>query len=102
MTPFTWLTLLAATTTMMRSHPPSTGRPVGMSSLQELQTTTYVNKRPIEEVDDQSLVRKTRRQLTRHRLAICAGVGWKAPPPDTCDAIRNAAMTAGRLMNLKN
>ena len=32
------------------------GRPAGMMSLQELHTTTDVNKLPIEDVDDQSLV----------------------------------------------
>ena len=56
------IALLAAATTMMRSHSPSAGRPVGMMSLQELHTTTDVNKLPIEDVDDQSLVySKTRR-----------------------------------------
>ena len=47
---------LAAATTMIRSHSPSAGRPAGMMSLQELHTTTDVNKLPIEDVDDQSLV----------------------------------------------
>ena len=56
------IALLAAVTTMMRPHPPSAGRPAGMTSLQELHTTTDVNKLPIEDVDDQSLVySKTRR-----------------------------------------
>lgn len=56
------IALLAAATTMLRSHSPSAGRPAGMTSLQELQMTTDVNKLPIEDVDDQSLVfSKTRR-----------------------------------------
>ena len=53
------IALLAAATSMLRSHSP---RPAGMMSLQELHTTTDVNKLPIEDVDDQSLVfSKTRR-----------------------------------------
>lgn len=56
------IVLLAAATTMMRSHSPSTGRAVGMLSLQELHATTDVNRLPIEDVDDQSLVySRTRR-----------------------------------------
>ena len=56
------IALLAAATSMLRSHPPSAARPAGMMSLQELHTTTDVNKLPIEDVDDQSLVySKTRR-----------------------------------------
>jgi hypothetical protein len=56
------IALLAAATTMLRSHPPSAERPAGMMSLQELHRTTDVNKLPIEDVDDQSLVySKTRR-----------------------------------------
>jgi hypothetical protein len=35
-------------------------------------------------------------------LAICACAGWKIPVPEICDAIRNAATTAGRLINLRN
>lgn len=54
--------LLAAATSMLRSHSPSTARPVGMTSLQELHTTTDVNKLPIEDVDDQSLVYSKTRQ----------------------------------------
>ena len=54
--------LLAAATSMLRSYSPSAARPAGMMSLQELHTTTDVNKLPIEEVNDQSLVySKTRR-----------------------------------------
>jgi hypothetical protein len=56
------IALLAAATSMLRSHSPSVGRPAGMMSLQELHTTTDVNKLPIEDVDDQSLVfSKTRK-----------------------------------------
>jgi hypothetical protein len=56
------IALFAAATTMLRSHSPSAGRPGGMTSLQELHMTTDVNKLPIEDVDDQSLVySKTRR-----------------------------------------
>jgi hypothetical protein len=56
------IALLAAATSMLRSHSPSAARPTGMMSLQELHTTTDVNKLPIEDVDDQSLVfSKTRR-----------------------------------------
>ncbi len=55
------IALLAAATSMLRSHSPSASHLAGMS-LQELHTTTDVNKLPIEEVDDQSLVySKTRR-----------------------------------------
>ena len=56
------IALLAAATSMLRSHSPTAGRPSGMMSLQELHATTDVNKLPIEDVDDQSLVfSKTRR-----------------------------------------
>jgi hypothetical protein len=50
------IALLAAATSILRSHSPSATRPAGMMSLQELHTTTDVNKLPIEDVDDQSLV----------------------------------------------
>jgi hypothetical protein len=56
------IALLAAATSMLRSHSPSIAHPAGMMSLQELHTTIDVNKLPIEDVDDQSLVfSKTRR-----------------------------------------
>jgi len=56
------IALLAVATSMLRSHSPSAARPAGMMSLQELHMTTDVNKLPIEDVDDQSLVfSKTRR-----------------------------------------
>ena len=49
------IALLAAATSMLRSHSTLAGRPSGMS-LQELHTTADVNRLPIEDVDDQSLV----------------------------------------------
>jgi hypothetical protein len=55
---FAAVALFAAATTMLRSHSPSTDR-VGtpsMPSMQELQSTADVNKLPIEEFEDQSLV----------------------------------------------
>ena len=56
------IALLAAATSMLRSHSPSAGRPSGMMSLQALHTTADVNKLPIEDVDDQSLVYSKARQ----------------------------------------
>ncbi|MDB5584804.1 MAG: hypothetical protein JWR80_9980 [Bradyrhizobium sp.] len=56
------IALLAAATSILRSHSPSAARPAGMMSLQELHTTTDVNKLPIEDVDDQSLVYSKTRQ----------------------------------------
>jgi hypothetical protein len=56
------IALLAAATSMLRSHSPSAGRPSSMMSLQELHKTTEVNKLPIENVDDQSLVYSKARQ----------------------------------------
>jgi len=50
------IALLAAATTMLRSHSTPAGRPSGMMSLQELHTTADVNRLPIENVDDQTLV----------------------------------------------
>jgi hypothetical protein len=37
-----------------------------------------------------------------HSLAYCDGVEWKMPAPETWEAIRKAAKTAGTLMNLRN
>jgi len=39
---------------------------------------------------------------TGYSLAIftCGGPGYT--PPDTCEAMKNAATTAGRLMSLRN
>jgi len=53
---FAAISLLAAATTMLRSHSPSTNHLVGMPSLQELQSTADVNKLQVEEFEDQSLV----------------------------------------------
>ncbi len=56
---FAAVALLAAATTMPWSHTRSANGPVrssGLMSLQELDTATDVNKLPIEDFDDQSLV----------------------------------------------
>ncbi len=56
---FAAIALLAAATTMLRSHSPATNRAsvtAGMMSLQELHAAAGVNKLPIEEFEDQSLV----------------------------------------------
>jgi len=37
-----------------------------------------------------------------HLLANCDGVEWKIPAPETWEAIRKAATTAGTLMSLRN
>ena len=63
---FAAVALLAAATTMWQSHSAATSRPsvtAGMMSLQDLQKAVDVNKLPIEEFDDQSLVYST---STRH------------------------------------
>ncbi len=44
----------------------------------------------------------TARGRSGYWLAICACAGWKIPAPEICDAIRNAATTAGRLISLRN
>ncbi len=46
---------LFAATNMLRSHTPSNG-PAGMTSLAGFHATNEVNKLPIEDFDDQSLV----------------------------------------------
>jgi hypothetical protein len=55
--------LLAAATTMLRSHSPSTDRPVGaaadMTSSQERHTLADAKKLPIEDFEDMSLVYST-------------------------------------------
>lgn len=59
---FAAVALLAAATTILWSHSPSIARPVkpaGMMSLQELHTAAGVNKLPIEDFEDQSLVYST-------------------------------------------
>jgi hypothetical protein len=38
----------------------------------------------------------------RYWLVIWVRAEWKIPAPETCDAIRNAATTAGTLISLKN
>jgi hypothetical protein len=56
---FAAFALIAAATTMLRSHTPSTDHPVGFSdamSLQQLHSAPGVNKLPNEEFEDQSLV----------------------------------------------
>jgi hypothetical protein len=40
--------------------------------------------------------------LTVYSLASSTGVGRDITPPEICDAIRNAATTAGTLISLKN
>jgi hypothetical protein len=59
---FAAVALLAAATTMLQSHSPATSRPsvtTGMMSLQELHSVADVNKLPIEDFEDQSLVYST-------------------------------------------
>jgi len=62
---FAAIALLAAATSMLRSHSPSADRPAGfagMMSLHSFHAATDLNKLPIEDFDDQSLVySKTRR-----------------------------------------
>jgi len=36
-----------------------------------------------------------------YSLVICTGAGLENTPPETYDAIRNAATAAGRLMSLR-
>lgn len=40
--------------------------------------------------------------LTGYSLANSTDVGRDITPPEICDAIRNAAITAGTLISLKN
>lgn len=59
---FSAVVLLAAAATMQWSQSPSIARPVGpegLMSLQKLQAAVGVNKLPIEEFEDQSLVYST-------------------------------------------
>ena len=56
---FAAVALLAAATTMLWSHSPFNARPVKSAdamSLQEIHNAANVNKLPIEDFDDQSLV----------------------------------------------
>jgi hypothetical protein len=59
---FAVFALLAAATTVLRSHAPATNSSAGtagMMSVQELGAAAGVNKLPIEEFEDQSLVYST-------------------------------------------
>lgn len=60
-TGFVAVALIAAATTAatMRSHSPLVVRAAGMMSLQEPQTAAGVNKLPIEDFEDMSLVYST-------------------------------------------
>jgi hypothetical protein len=60
-TGFVAVALLAAATTAatMRSHTPSVVRAAGMMSLQEPHSAAGVNKLPIEDFEDMSLVYST-------------------------------------------
>jgi len=61
---FAAVALLAAATTMLRSHPPTRDHPAvtaGMMSLQEFHSAADVNKLPVEDFEDQSLVYSTKR-----------------------------------------
>ena len=55
---FAAVALLAAATTMLRSHTPSTDRSVAAADMTSLRSpvATDVNKLPVEDFDDQSLV----------------------------------------------
>ena len=59
---FAAVALIAAATTMLRSHSPSSDRPVGaadMASLQQSRIATGSNKLPTENFEDMSLVFST-------------------------------------------
>jgi hypothetical protein len=60
---FATVALIAAATTVLRSHSLSNGRAAGMMSLRELHTAVGVNKLLIEEFEDMSLVYST---ATKH------------------------------------
>jgi hypothetical protein len=56
------IALLAAASTMLRSHSPATDRPFSasdMTSLHKSQTATSANKLPVEEFEDMSLIFST-------------------------------------------
>jgi hypothetical protein len=60
---FMVVALLAAATTVLRSHSTATDRPFAASdntSLQKSQTAARANKLPVEEFEDMSLVFSTR------------------------------------------
>jgi hypothetical protein len=56
---FAAVALIAAATTVLRSHSPSAVRAAGMVSLQDPHTAAAVNKLPIEDFEDMSLVYST-------------------------------------------
>jgi hypothetical protein len=56
---FAVVALLAAATTMLRSHSPSTDHPVAAANMMSPQTATGANKLPIEEFEDMSLIYPT-------------------------------------------
>lgn len=56
---FAAVALIAAATSVLRSRSPSTDRAACMMSLQELHTAAGVNKLPIEDFEDMSLVYST-------------------------------------------
>jgi len=56
---FAAVALIAAATTVLRSHSPLAVRAAGMPSLQEFHSAAGVNKLPIEEFEDMSLVYST-------------------------------------------
>jgi hypothetical protein len=47
------------------------------------------------------LAKRSPRCRKYYSLAIWAGEEWKIPAPETCDAIKNATTTAGRLISLR-
>ncbi len=53
------VSLIAAATTLMRSHSPLAVHAAGMTSLQERHSVAGVNKLPIEDFEDMSLVYST-------------------------------------------
>jgi hypothetical protein len=59
---FTAVALLAIVATMLWSHSSPAGRTAGLASLQGVQNAIDVNKLPVEEIDDQSLVFSKKRQ----------------------------------------
>ncbi len=56
---FAAIALIAAATTLLRSHSPSAVSAAGMMSVQEPNTAAGVNKLPIENFEDMSLVYST-------------------------------------------
>jgi hypothetical protein len=56
---FAVVALLAAATTMLRSHSPSTDHPVAAANMMSPQTAAGANKLPIEEFEDMSLIYPT-------------------------------------------